>query len=256
MGRNTDAGALTAQELYELTVQAPRVSAELLRDVHGASPRVLGEDFAGSGALSRAWVELVPDGRAFAVDRDARNLARAVHPRVEAHVLDVRSPEVRRLGPCDVVHAGNFSLGELHERAELVGWARASHSRLARGGIVAADTYGGESAWRVGSLERRRVLEDGREIRWVWDQRSADPRTAEVVNALSFRVLRAGVVVSEMPDAFVYRWRLWSVPELVDVLCEVGFVDVTVRTCLDGERESDSEEVRLHSSCVALVVGR
>ncbi len=256
MDRNTDASALTALELYERTVQAPRRTAELLRALHGGDPRVLGEDFAGSAALSRAWVELVPGGRAYAVDLDAASLAYGPHPRVAAHVLDVRSAELARLGPCDIVHAGNFSLGELHERAELVGWARAARARLTPGGIVAADTYAGESAWRVGALERRRAEDDGSEIRWLWEQRSADPCTAEVVNALSFRVLREDEVVLDLPDAFVYRWRLWSIPEIVDALREAGFGDVEVRTRLDADERDDSDGDSLRPGCVALVIGR
>lgn len=257
MHRQMDAMALTAQALYERTVQDPRRAAELLRALHGGSPAVLGEDFAGSAALSRAWAELVPGGRAIAVDRNRASLAHAPHPRVATHVLDVRAPEVARLGPCDIVHAGNFSLGELHERAEVLGWARMARARLARGGIVAADTYGGESAWRVGALERRRVEPDGSEVRWLWEQRSADPRTAEVVNALSFRVLREGEVVLDLPDAFVYRWRLWSIPEIVDVLREAGFGAVEVRTRIEGEEQHEGHSsAGLHPGCVALIVGR
>src|SRR5690606_23679903 len=152
-----------------------------------------------------------------------------------------------------VVHAGNFSLGELHARAELLGWARTARARLAPGGIVAADTYGGESAWRRGVLERRRFERDGLEIRWLWEQRSANPLSAEVVNALSFRVLRAGDVVLDLPDAFVYRWRLWSAPELVDVLGEAGFRRAEVHTALDaGPRDGAAGEVAAAAGCVVL----
>ena len=126
MLRDTDAMAFTTLDLYERTVQDPRRAVELLRALHGGSPAVLGEDFAGSAALSRAWVESVPRGRAIAVDLDRASLEHAPHAAVARHVLDVRAPEVARLGPCDVVHAGNFSLGELHERAEVLGWARAT----------------------------------------------------------------------------------------------------------------------------------
>lgn len=243
-----------AHDLYERTVQDAERTVELLRALHGADPRVLGEDFAGSAALSRAWVERGADHRAFAVDLDAAALARGSHPRITARVLDVRSPEIVEFGPCDVVHAGNFSIGELGSREELVEWARNARARLAPVGIVALDTYGGESAWRVGALERRRILGDGTEIRWVFEQRSADPRTARVVNALSFRVVRAGEVVASHPDAFVYRWRLWSIPEIVDVLREVGFADVRVRTRLDDD--GGAAELELGASCVALISAR
>lgn len=241
-----------AVDLYERTVQDPQRAVDLLVELHGGRPRVLGEDFAASAALSRAWVERIDGARAYAVEIDAALLARAPHPRVDARALDVRAPEVAALGPCDVVHAGNFSIGELSTRAELTAWARTARARLADGGIVAVDTYGGESAWRLGALERRRVEPDGREIRWLWEQRSADPRTARVVDALSFRVLDAGTVVADLPDAFVYRWRLWSIPEIVDALTEAGFARVDVRTRL----RADEPERDLHAGCVALVVGR
>lgn len=249
-----DGREFDAQDLYERTVQDPRRAVALLRALHGGAPRVLGEDFAGSAALSRAWVDAIAEGRAYAVDVDVGSLARAPHPRVDARVLDVRSPEVAALGPCDVVHAGNFSIGELSERAELVAWTRAARARLAPDGIVALDTYGGESAWRIGALERRRTEPDGREIRWTWEQRAADPRTARVVNALSFRVLREREVVVDLPDAFVYRWRLWSIPEIADALREAGFRDVRAHV---GDDDAETcRGVEPHAGCVALVTGR
>jgi len=248
-----------AWALYERTVQDPARTVALLRRLHGARPRVLGEDFAGTAALSRAWVERVAGGRAFAVDLDAEALAFAPDPRVECRADDVRSAAVADLGPCDVVQAGNFSLGELHTRADLEAWARMAHARLAPHGIAVVDTYGGESAWRLGVLERRRAEEGGEELRWTWEQRSADPLTGEVVDALSFRVLRAGEVVVDLPDAFVYRWRLWSVPELVDVLRAAGFVRTEVHVNLpdaNGAARACSDGAALHGGCVALVVGR
>ncbi len=242
-----------ALDLYERTVQDAERTVQLLHALHGTEPRVLGEDFAGSAALSRAWVARGSDHRAFAVDHDGAALARGAHVRVATEVVDVRSSAIQRLGPCDVVHAGNFSIGELGTRAEFIDWARNARSRLLPGGIVALDTYGGESAWRVGTLERRRVLADGTEIRWCFEQRSADPRTARVVNALSFRIVREGEVVASFPEAFTYRWRLWSIPEIVDVLHEVGFEAARVHTRLDDDAAVETEA---SASCVALISAR
>ncbi len=248
-----------AWSLYERTVQDPQRTVALLRRLHRGRPRVLGEDFAGSAALSRAWGEHVAGGRAFAVDLDAEALAFAPDPRVSTHALDVRDRAIGRLGPCDIVHAGNFSLGELRARRDLEAWARSTHERLAPRGIAVLDTYGGESAWRLGVLERRRIELDGEELRWSWEQRSADPLTGEVVDSLSFRVLRAGEVIVDLPDAFVYRWRLWSVPELVDVLRAAGFARCEVHVDLPdaaGATSACSDGRALHAGCVALVVGR
>ena len=44
----------TAQDLYEVCVQSPTHVVDLLRAIHGGEPTRLGEDFAGSGAVSRA----------------------------------------------------------------------------------------------------------------------------------------------------------------------------------------------------------
>ena len=43
----------------------------LLVRAHGKGPRVLAEDFAGSAAISRAWVARSRFARAFAVDQGA-----------------------------------------------------------------------------------------------------------------------------------------------------------------------------------------
>ncbi|MBL8861653.1 MAG: class I SAM-dependent methyltransferase [Planctomycetes bacterium] len=240
-------------DLYERSVQDAEASVQLLERLHGGSPRVLGEDFAGTAALSRAWVARGRERRAYAVDRDPRLLARAGHPQVAAHVLDVRSAELARLAPCDVVHAGNFSIGELGSRAEVLGWARTARARLAPGGLLAVDTYAGESAWRRGALERRRALGGGIELRWTWEQRRADPLTARVENALSFRVLRDGEVVQDRPEAFVYGWRLWSPAELTDALAEAGFRDVEPVTCVDGSVATGASQA---TGCVVLLAAR
>ena len=39
---------------------------------------------------------------------------------------------------------------------------------------------------------------------------------------MHFRVERDGCIIQEETDAFVYRWRLWSVPELRDAMREGG----------------------------------
>jgi len=62
----------------------------------------------------------------------------------------------------------------------------------------------------------------------VWEQREFDPCTARAVNAMHFRVERDGEIVQSLEDAFVYSWRLWSVPELRDAMTEAGFTATEV----------------------------
>lgn len=254
----TDRGApLDRHALYEACVQSPEHLVPLLRAIHGGEPAVLGEDFCGTAALSRAWLRLVPNARAIGLDLDAEVLERAAHearragmrveharpnrwilrsdsasepselrPEMELVCGDARAACALDLRRCDVVFAGNFSIGELATRADLLHYLRGARARLADGGVFVCDTYGGAHAFRTGAVERVHRLRDGRRIRYTWEQRSADPRDARVVNALHFRVEDRGEIVQELTDAFVYRWRLWSLAELADAFVEAGFTDV------------------------------
>lgn len=225
--------------LYERCVQAPELLVPLLRRLHGGAPRVLGEDFCGTAALAREWLRSDPQAHAIAVDHDAEALAGARGtPRLELVHADVRAVDVR----CDVLFVGNFSIGELGSRDELLSYLRHARARLAPGGVLVCDTYGGAGAWRTGAVERRHWIAPGVCVRYLWEQRTADPLTARVENALSFRVEEAGEIVAELTDAFVYRWRLWSVPELADALRESGFVRPSVVTELDGSARAPSRE--------------
>lgn len=211
-------------EFYERAVQSPRDSLAMLIDAHGGDPRVLAEDFAGSAALSRAWAASAPERRSIAVDLDAQALTRASGvQRVETLVADVRDARSVARARGDVVHAGNFSLGYLHSRLELVAYLRAVRGRLSDRGLFACDTYGGPSAFQLGAWTRSIALPDGARLTSVWERREADAMTSRVVNVLGYRVERDGEIVERELEAFVYDWRLWSVPELADALEEAGF---------------------------------
>lgn len=217
-------------DLYERCVQSPAQLVPMLRAMHGGSPTTLAEDFAGTAALAYLWAEASPDNHAVAIDFDEPTLMRRPdHPRVSRVVADVRDPSLTSTTPpCDICFVGNFSIGELHTRDELVAYLKAARARLNPGGVFLCDTYGGESAYLLGEVHRDHVAPDGRRIRYTWEQRDANPLTGMVTNALHFEIDRAGVIELELPDAFVYRWRLWSVPELLDAMREAGFDSTTV----------------------------
>ena len=219
-------------DLYELCVQSPRDLVPLLRALHGGDPVVLGEDFCGTGALARAWVGMVDGGRVIAVDHDPEPLARlAGVAGIEVITGDVVRDTTAERHAAEVVYAGNFSIGEWHTRDALLAYLRHARSRLRPGGVFVCDTYGGESAWLLGSMDRDLPLpgeDDGRVVRYTWEQRRANPLTGLVENALHFRIREDDETVAEQWDAFVYRWRLWGVAELRDAMAEAGFRATTV----------------------------
>ena len=212
-------------ELYELCVQSPQALAGFLRAAHGKAPLALREDFCGRAAISQAWLALDPRATALAVDSDPRTLGGVSDPRLERSIADVTrlSDDGRRF---DVVHAGNFSLGYLKTRCELLSYFELVRQRLAPAGVFVADTFGGASAFQLGSMERRRFLPDGRRVSCLWQRREADPARGTLLNTLSFRVDRDGEIELELADAFEYRWRLWSLPELSDACAQVGFQEL------------------------------
>ena len=216
-------------ELYELCVQSPPELVRQLVAIHGGAPRVLGEDFCGTAAISVEWTRRVDGGRAIAVDSDDRTLARNPgHDAIEVVAGDVVRDTDATRHAADVIWAGNFSIGELHTRADLLTYLRHVRSRLEPGGLFACDIYGGESAFMVGSFDVEQSLPDGRLVVYTWEQRSGDPLTGRVRNAMHFEIRRDGAVEQTLRDAFTYDWRLWGVPELREALAEAGFAAVEV----------------------------
>jgi hypothetical protein len=252
---------LSAWECYEACVQSPRHVVSLLRAVYraasGTSPRVLHEDFCGTAAVSRRFVE---DGarageawHALATDLDEQALAQgerlldATTPGVVLCKHDCLRGEVASLTqsvgtssatPSDLAHGadiiwvGNFSICYAHTRAELVRYLAHCLARLRAGnqgfggGFLAVDIYGGKNAYTLGSLERTHTARTGEQVRYLWQHEAADPRTGMVRNSISMRLLVDGEVVCEYPRAFVYDWRLWSLAELREAMHEVGFESV------------------------------
>jgi precorrin-6B methylase 2 len=238
-------------ELYELCVQSPRHAVALLRHIHAGNARTLAEDFCGTAAVSREWVTH-PGCTAVARDLDPVVIERARSHASGGVTLEVGDATVPTPGAprADIIFVGNFSIGEIHQRLALVAYLRHSLARLNPSGVFVCDTYGGESAFRTGGVTRTHLAPDGSIVRYTWQQRAADPATARVENALHFRVERAGEVVLDLPDAFVYHWRLWSVPELRDAMEEAGFTRTTVHHALPGE-EAHAPLAASHIVCVA-----
>ncbi len=253
---------LSKHDLYELCVQSPKDLVPLIRAIHGEDPRVLGEDFAGTSALSHLWVQR-DDCSAIAVDLENEALSfRDDHPRVAKHQCDVREIST----PIDVLFVGNFSIGYLHTRAELVEYLSHARKRLeGSGGVFICDTYGGESAYTLGGVHRAHPMPGGKLCRYTWEQHQADPTTGMVTNLIHFRIERAGVIEEELFDAFIYEWRLWSIPELRDAMSDAGFSQTDVYAKLADAVDDEGNayitpvvnaEDDLEDSFIVLVAGR
>jgi len=215
--------------LYERAVQDPVVELGLLERAlrrAGRPAKRLREDFSGTALLSARWVAAGPERSAVAVDIDP-----AVHDWARAHHVPALGSASRRLrlvhadvrrgpsGPFDAVVALNFSYQVFRTRTSLKDYLSGARRALAPGGVLMLDVFGGGLA-QQGLLDRRRL---GRGLTYVWDQGPLDPITHRIRCSICF----------ELPGgrrmrAFDYDWRLWTLPELTDLLEEVGFADVAI----------------------------
>lgn len=212
--------------LYEASVQCPSADIQFFdrvyKDWNGRKPRVLREDFCGTAAIAAEWVQSRSDNRAIGVDLDGPTLEwgrrRHIVPlpdeaaaRIELIQADVRA--VRR-PKADVVAALNFSYFVFHTRDGLREYLRAVRTSLAPDGIFLLDIFGG---WEAQAQTTEKKPKAG--FTYLWEQKSFDPITHLTRFHIHFR-FRDG---STIQRAFTYDWRLWSVPEVREILLEAGF---------------------------------
>jgi hypothetical protein len=240
-------------QLYEVSVQDPATLLAFLLRLHGGDPRVLAEDCSGTAALARCFADSHPERRALALDLDAEALRRATHPRVQCLQADLRTQPA--MPECDLIHLGNFSVGYLHTRAELIAYLRWTRKRLAPTGVFTLDTYGGALAYQLGRNERRTRLADGSVVVSILERVHADPWTARVVDHLHFTRSLAGATIEQLTQAFEYHWRLWTPMELKEALQESGFAEMVVHTQLDQPWTPASDSIG-DSEWVALLAAR
>ncbi len=212
--------------LYQLAVQSPREDVAFLtrmyRRLRGKEPRHLREDFCGTALLCATWVRGKGQRSAEGFDTSQPTLDWGrVHnfaelgervERIRLHAKDVRAPSARRP---DVRCAQNFSYFVFKRRRELLAYFTSARRDLARGGIFVLDIYGGPDAMEEEIEER--AIEGG--FTYLWEQRKYVPATGEYEAHIHFR-FRDG---TELRRAFSYDWRLWTLPEVKDVLHEAGF---------------------------------
>lgn len=240
-----EAGMLTAANAdrhwcYEKSVQNPDFEVEFIDRVFlgefGRLPDFLREDFCGTALLCAEWVRRRETSTALGVDLDGPTLQwgreNNIAPLGEraAAVALVRD-DVRNVTepPADVLAATNFSWWGFKTRPELKEYFLQAYACLRSEGMLLLDCYGGPEA-QVPQIEEKEV--EG--FDYLWDQDDFNPITGETRCMIHFRFPDG----SRMDNAFVYDWRLWSLPETCDLLKECGFRKVVVYwegTDEDGE---------------------
>jgi hypothetical protein len=219
--------------LYEEAVQSPEVHVEFLermgREVLGKEPLRLREDFCGTFRISHAWIKSDSLRTAQAVDLDPLPLVVGLETHgayldlSEWKRLEVRQGDVlkvRTVPGADVILAPNFSFMIFHERAQLLSYARRAFQSLAKKGAFVLEMAGG--AGFTEKVKESRKFRRGR-AKYTWEQKGINPINLRAKYSIHLQEGR-----EKFLDAFTYDWRIWSMPEVRDILLESGFRDVLV----------------------------
>lgn len=216
--------------LYQTSVQSPAVDIEFFEaefaKLRGRKPLRLREDFCGTALLSTVWCQSDPKRTALGVDLDGATLAWG-----RSHNLEPAGPEVARrvklaqadvretrFAKVDLTLAMNFSYCVFHTREALGVYFAAAYQGLVRDGLFVLEVYGGTESMSVMS-EERPVRGN---VTYIWDQEKFNAIDHRTLCHISWRFKDDSV----LERAFTYDWRLWTLPELRELLIAAGFRDV------------------------------
>ena len=231
-------------EYYLKSVQSPESDVAFIQEVYkvraGKLPRILREDFCGTFALCKEWVANNAKNNAIAIDLDSEpldygrenilpQLPVGARKRLKIVQGDVMTAKVEL---ADVICALNFSYFGFKERATLVKYFKRSRQNLAEDGILVVDCFGGARCYQT-SEEETDHEDEG--FSYFWDQDTFNPITHDAQFYIHFKRKHE----AKREKVFSYDWRLWSIPELRDMLADAGFSKTSVYW--EGTDEEDGE---------------
>jgi len=233
-------------QLYEYSVQYAESEIVFVDDTYkllkGRQARLLREDFCGTANVCCEWVRRRKTNRAIGVDIDGevlgwgranklKTLTGAQRKRVDLRQEDVL--KVKTEQP-DVISAMNFSYWLFKERKQLKHYFKRVRGALADDGVLFLDAYGGYDSFR--EIVEEREIEEAGGFTYIWEQEKYEPISGGLICHIHF----AFADDSRLDHAFSYDWRLWTLPEIQELLDEAGFSNVTVYwQGWDGDGEPD-----------------
>lgn len=213
-------------ELYRKSVQSAEGDVVFIQNVFkelkGKKPVSLREDFCGTFGLSCEWVKLNSRYQAFSVDLDPEPIEYG-----KSHYLGKLKPDQQKrihliegnvlkpgLPKTDIAIAMNFSYFIFRTRSLMKEYFKNSFNSIKPDGIFLLDCFGGSQCY-----DEIEDLTKHKGFNYYWDQTGFDPVTNRAVFHIHFKPKGQ----KKIERVFSYDWRLWSIPELRDILEEVGF---------------------------------
>lgn len=218
-------------ELYQLSVQDPEGEIDFICETWDSLRRrpavFLREDFCGTALTSCEWIRRHSDHVAIGIDLDPAVLAwgmehnvAALEPAQQERIELLQEDVLTTMpGAADIVLAMNFSYYLFRKRTDLLRYFSNVYRGLEDDGIFFLDAYGGYEAPMVLTEPR-----DCDGFTYIWDQSTFNPIDSHMTCLIHFEFPDG----SRMDSAFRYDWRLWTPPEITELLSEAGFSRVDV----------------------------
>ena len=213
---------------YKESVQSPETDISFFnktyRSFYNKKPLSFREDFCGTFALGTDWVQLSRHHQAFVVDHDKKPLAygKTHHlpllDRQQKKQLHIFNKDVlsKSLPGADIISVSNFSYFVFKEREMMLKYFQGVRRKLAAKGLFIIDIFGGSE---VHQNSEEAVKHDT--FTYYWEQSHFNPIDNSARFAIHFK--RKGE--KKRRNTFIYNWRLWSLPEIKDLLKEAGFAE-------------------------------
>lgn len=213
-------------DLYVKAVQSPEGDVAFFQKVYkeirrGRAPRVMREDFCGTGILSVEWVKANRKHIAYGLDLDTEPLEygkkRYVdtlpeEKRERVHLMK-RNVLSKGQPKADVSVALNFSYFLFKTRPLMKAYLKNVRDGLKPGGIAIFDSFGGSQC--------QDYIEDVNRqpgFTYYWEQLGFNSITNEAKFNINFKFKG-----KKYKKVFTYDWRMWGLPEMRELMEEVGF---------------------------------
>ena len=218
-------------DLYEQSVQNVEHEVEFMqqtfKELSGRTAHLYREDFCGTASASCEWVKQGEAFQAIGVDIEPSvldwgrthrlsKLSAADQARVrliESDVMTVDAPAV------DILAAFNFSYFIFNTREQLRSYFKKAYADLKDDGVFFLDMFGGPEAQEE---TKEKTKNDG--FTYIWHQAEFHPVTHYIRCHIHFKFPDG----SKIKKAFTYEWRLWTAPEIREILVEAGFSKTTL----------------------------
>ena len=192
----------------------------------------LREDFCGTANTACEWVIRDETHHAVGIDLDPEVLDWSRSNKLtqldeeQSERIELLNEDVlqARPGLADIILAMNFSYYLFLDRNGMRAYFENVLDGLVSDGILFLDAYGGYEAPMVLNESRECKDEDGNDFTYIWEQVSFNPIDSSMSCAIHFEFPDQ----SRMDKAFTYHWRLWTLPEIREILYEAGFSQVDI----------------------------